>query len=254
MKKPFLPKSEALLIIWLLNLLAKFKLVASTLGYTLLQVAAIEKDILAIIHSIEIEGFMKSKLKDFTTYKKILYSGVSIGLVITPPEQATLPTLTDPVEPGAMKRILKEIKNIKNNKNYTSNMGNDMGIIGTEVIVDYNEISTEVKLLSSLSNGIKIKYIKKHMSGADIYCLTIKSGSDISDSDLSTAVFEKISSITGTVYEDTRLNQSRQPEIRIYKAFLKKGDKVVGKTSNYLRVVAEVYIDAQGNELPAKTT
>jgi hypothetical protein len=127
-----------------------------------------------------------------------------------------------------------------------------MGIIGADHVIDYDEISTVAKLKSNLANGIKIKYTKKGLTGADIYRLTLPVGNDVNDAELNNAVFTKIASVTGSVYEDTLLNQSRQPEIRIYKIYLKKGDVVVGKPSNYLRVVAEVYVDQQGNELQGK--
>ncbi|MEI8204006.1 MAG: hypothetical protein WCH34_13380 [Bacteroidota bacterium] len=250
--KYYLPYTYLGLVAWLFNFYTKLSNYKTLFGLTDPQIESFENDYKALQNAEQIDALTQAKAEDITHYKHTLTKGVSNGSVVNPPVPDVFPVLTDAVEPGIEKRITSMVRTIKAHKKYKPEIGRDLGIIGAEIVIDLVELEPSLKLKSSNVDGITIKYTLKGMKNANIYVQVLSPGQQVSDKSINEADWELLSKVEGNEFKDTRLNVVKAPETRIYKVILTKKNKLVGKFSNYLRVVAEVYMDQQGNEMSGK--
>ncbi|MEI8201852.1 MAG: hypothetical protein WCH34_02500 [Bacteroidota bacterium] len=114
-----------------------------------------------------------------------------------------------------------KIKGYKTTSGYTEAIGKALGVVGEEIIIDFNTVKTEV-LLTKIELGIDIKFTLEHCKGGYIYC---KRGSETE--------FTFLKYVTHPHTVDTRPNLGNvASEQRQYYVVLIFNDKEVGVRSD----------------------
>ncbi len=126
-----------------------------------------------------------------------------------------------------MDKLRPEIQTIKDKTTYDEGIGKTLGIIGSEIKVDYDKVKTVIKLKKT-QEGVDVKFTKEHCEGGRIYCQRGKE-----------TEFTFVAQVTHPHYIDTRPNADEMPsEVRKYKIILVHKDKEVGLDSD----IAEITI------------
>ena len=166
-KQHYLPNDDKGREAWLKNFNAKIGTYATGTGISPTEVTNIGEYYAMLVYIIGMFDNIKSFSKDVTAFKKLLMNAV-VGTVLGPVPVFTVvapPVLT---QAGIFTIIAAIVKRIKASPNYTLNMGKDLGIIGSDIIIDYSKYKPVLKLTTTV-DGPKAKYIKQKTSGIKLY-------------------------------------------------------------------------------------
>ena len=235
-KKSFLPASYKHFVIWLQNFARKLIDHAATLDVDTATTDQVTNDTYLCSYALQLIEIFKQELSERVKFRKLLYKG-SENLNLDYPVMPVIPVLPGPPVPkaGVVNRVATIAKTIKLHPNYTEAIGEDLGIIGAEVVVDFRKKKPIITNVISESNMIIIDWTKARMQGVIIY-----SNAEITG-DADNIKWVEISRDLKSPYEDTRKNKGNDPETRYYKLRYMHDDKPVGKDSRILKVVAEIY-------------
>lgn len=194
-------------IIWLRNFRNKLGTYTATLDYAAADITAIVADADQVVFQLDT---INSAAEQFR-----LSISARIRLILDGPENLPLspvpvfnpPAGPAPVPPGALKRLLRFIKNMKTRTGFTEPIGEDLGIIGDEDTTkrsgaDIPEVTAEAR-----SGEVLLKFIKHgHM------------GVWIESQIAADTAWDYLAIDTSSPYNDTRpLRVPGQPEKRRYR-------------------------------------
>ncbi|MBY0426098.1 MAG: hypothetical protein K2Q22_10710 [Cytophagales bacterium] len=225
--KTYLPETDKEKSVWLKNFAAKFAVYATQLGFLAADVTAIANDSAFFTWVLDLLEAFRTGTKDRTKYKNILRDGplgTTLGAVPTAPAIAAAPTA---VAAGVFPRISSYVKRIKAHPNYTEAIGQDMGIIGTDISFMSDDEDKPTLVTKKVGGVIQIKYVKGTADG--IYLFS-RRGSETE--------FSSLGVVTKTTYKDDRPNLiPGQPEKREYYAWFMKKDQKIGQESDTVSIV-----------------
>jgi hypothetical protein len=139
----YIPKDDASKGPWLSNFAQKLPEHAAAVGVTPAEEASVAADNTFWAYVYDAQNQIKNNAQEWTAYKNGLRSGPAIG------ELPTLPTLGPaPAEVAAeiFGRIAALVARIKNHPGYTESIGQDLGIIGAEQTIDFENLKPVLKL------------------------------------------------------------------------------------------------------------
>ena len=124
-----------------------------------------------------------------------------------------------------LETLRQDIQSIKDKTAYTEAIGKSLKIIGSEIKIDLDTVKTIVTLKKT-QDGIDIKFGMQHCEGGKIYCMRAKE-----------TEFSFLAQVTHPHYIDTRPNADEMPsEVRKYKVVLVYKDKEVGLDSDIAEI------------------
>ncbi|MEO8760965.1 MAG: hypothetical protein ABI448_08745 [Bacteroidia bacterium] len=164
----YLPNADADKVIWLNNFSVKIALYASLVGITAAELAAIVNDAKMFQYIMTIQEIYKQNLQTLTGYKSLLKHAVAQQHLGAIPVLPVLPTAPALVSEGVFDRVSGFAQRIKASVNYTTNMGQDLGIIAPVVVFDPTTLQPllTVKLDATRPH---IKWIKDVSDALDLY-------------------------------------------------------------------------------------
>ncbi len=167
-RNPYLPRTDAAKLAWLTNFSAKFAGYGATLGFAPAEVTAVDDDLNMYKYTVGALDTFKTWLQNLAQFKGILAEapiGTPISAFPTTPLLAAAPTAVDA---GIFRRIGKTVQRIKGHPAYTTAIGEDLGIIGAEVVIDPTTLKPELK---GALDGVRplIKWKKSVADSLNIY-------------------------------------------------------------------------------------
>lgn len=223
MKSRFLPLAEADRVVWLKNFSVKFPTYATTLNFTAADIAAVQNDTLMYEFIVNRVENLKTDLKKLVDYKRSLSNG-TIGSVIGSIPAPTTATAPTSVGAGIFTRIGAIVARIKNHPQYTTAIGNDLGIIGSEQLVDFNSLKPSLKCNLEVGRP-HLKWTKQGTDSIHLYA-------DYKDG----AGMHFITNTTRNEFLDTVALPTGGSAIWEYKAIYVIDDTEIGEFSDILRV------------------
>ena len=142
-KAPFLPKDEPGKRAWLSNFAAKLSTYAATVAVAPAEVAQVQADSLFFGYVYDAHDQHTKTTRDWTAYKSALRSGDMLGNLPVAPVAVVPPPA---VPANIFGRASALAVRIKKHPNYTDAMGQDLGIIGAEQVIDYNSLKPVLDL------------------------------------------------------------------------------------------------------------
>jgi hypothetical protein len=166
-RKFYLPSDDNGRLAWLLNFSTKIGGYAASLGITPLEVTAIAAYYTMLAYILGIIDQVRAFSQDLTQFKEKLMIaplGTPLGAV---------PALTLAVAPAATPAgiftiIAGMVKRIKGSANYNTGIGEDLGVIGADIILDFGSMQPDLKITFDVLRP-KIKYKKGGTDGLNIY-------------------------------------------------------------------------------------
>lgn len=141
MKQPYLPKTDLGKVSWLENFALKLPDHATALGIAAGTVTQTDNDAQNFSAIVLYQGNLKEYALQVTSFKNVLRDGGPLSTLTAPPTFTAPATLVS----GIFERVGKLVQNIKSNPNYTNTIGEDLGIIGSEIVPDYNSLKPQLK-------------------------------------------------------------------------------------------------------------
>lgn len=246
----YLPDSYSDRVLWAFNFKEAFKTRYSKYGYTSTDVTNLENDYLAIKYGLDMQQLVKALSKSFTTFKQDVFKGTPGPNPVIPPDFSGITTLATPVKAGVISRITQMVEHIRTHVNYDLEDGKAFGIIGPEVIPDYENMQPDPKLVEDADNHNIISFTKGLAEGVIVYRYIYKQGEKI-DPSKEISWGSPIAKVNHSPYIDINTNADLKPEVRLYKLVYFVKDKMVGKESQILRVLTHIYLNQDGSELIA---
>ncbi|MFH0894805.1 MAG: hypothetical protein V2A54_10260 [Bacteroidota bacterium] len=239
----YMPKGDKEKELWLMNFATQFSAVATNLGFTAADVTSVNNDYAAYKFMVDIVEIFKTETQERTRYKDLLADGTIGSPLGNIPTLPTLPAAPVTVGAGVFKRIAMIVQRIKNHPNYNEATGRNLGIIGAEKVVNLDAVKPKINRTIVESDQIVIEWTKGLMDGVVVFSANLKQlESTETPTDLdSVTEWVEIGRVTHSPFVDLRLNKEKKPETRLYKLRYFKNDVQVGKESDIIRVLAEVY-------------
>jgi len=224
-KDPYLPRTDAGKLSFLVNFDDKLSTYAATFGIAAGTITSVTDDTAMFKYMVDMQEKFKTFKQDITAYKNLLSEGPgggATGPVPIIPVLAAPPTL---VRIAIFRRIRELVAQIKANSNYTENIGEDLGIVGDEQTVEINKLKPELKSDIVAGHPV-IKWTKGHADALDIFV-------DRNDG----AGFVFLATDSHPDYTDTTpLPQGVESAVWEYQAIYKINDEQVGKYSESIKV------------------
>ncbi|MEK7449525.1 MAG: hypothetical protein AAB019_08575, partial [Planctomycetota bacterium] len=146
----FIPKSDLGMAAFLRNLANKIGGYAATFGLSPAEVASVQNDAARFTYILKVQEAYKTFKQAISGYKDMLRDGpmdTAISELVFP----TLPAAPTPVSNGIFIRIRKMIGRIKATPGYTEAIGEDLGIVADEQVIDVLNLKPVLK--SRLDGG-----------------------------------------------------------------------------------------------------
>jgi hypothetical protein len=163
-----IPRTEPELVIWLKNFAQTFATHAPTLGFTAAEVASVQADaaMLDYLVSDSIPTY-KANLDARYSYKNLIKNGPMGAPGGNPPPDPPKATAPATVQPGVLPRLRQLINRIKNAPAYTEDIGDDLGITGTDEgnAADPNTAKPTAKVTVLPGSQVRIDFVKSGYDG-----------------------------------------------------------------------------------------
>lgn len=169
MINPYLPKSDQEKVPWLKNLNTKAPNYKLKLEITDPELASLNDDanLFEYIMNVMVKAY-ETKKQDVTKFKNIMRDGPLGTAAPEIPTAPVLPAAPEIVLPGIFPRITKFVSRLKSHPNYTKNIGEDLGIEGSEHQVDLLNLKPILKGVLDAGRPL-IKWKKDVASSIDIF-------------------------------------------------------------------------------------
>ena len=205
-KKDFIPGKEGDQINWSKNFDTKIDEHATTLSLAPALVTEIHANIASLVSAVDNAYLAKQTLKNLEKAK-----------------QATKKTVFD--------YLRVEINRIKNLATYTEAIGSDLGVIGSDVILDPHSYKPEIRV------EVKPGHIELHFRKAGVDAVNVYSRKK-GESD-----WNFLARDTHSPYNDSKpLTSPGTPEVREYMAIGVVGDEEFGLESDVVTAVFDGYV------------
>ncbi len=237
MKKYYLPYGEAERLIWLYNLNTEVQSIGLSIGLTQDEIDDIAAALLAGSYVMNCISIIRPASEGFTSYKDLLFEGEIGSPLGTLPVMPTLPVAPASVAAGIFKRIAPMVQRIKSHAGYNEALGEKLGIIGSERIIDEENAKPKVKVLHSNSGEVALDFVKSVFVGVIVYGGVY---TKIAGADEAVMKWTEIGRATSSPYKDKRSNTSLKPEVRHYKMRFMIKDEPIGLDSDIITVIASV--------------
>jgi hypothetical protein len=142
----YLPTGDADRVIWLNNFAVKIATYATNVGVTPAEVTAVNNDKTYYQYIINMVDAYKQYLNNIVAYKNMLKQAVDQQHIGAPPAPPVLGTAPISVIEGVFDRVSKLVQRIKASLNYTEAMGQDLGIIAPESVIDPTTLQPVLKV------------------------------------------------------------------------------------------------------------
>ena len=172
-KQHYLPSGTNERGVWLSNFSTKLPDHATTLGVDAATVTSVQNDAQFYLFIVTSHSAYKEKGKEWTAYKNLMSEGgPGDGAVPAAPGLGTVPTL---VLPGIFDRVRALVRQIKSAGGYTEAIGQDLGVIGSDLVVDFANMKPTltyhldaghpvIEWKKGLADGLKI-FVNRDGSG-----------------------------------------------------------------------------------------
>ena len=234
-KAPYLPADDPGKAIWLNTFdqginqpdpSGVFPTLGEALGLTAAEVTATGADALMFAFCIQNQDSFNTERQERTNYKNLARSGEE-GTAMDPYPVSAVVAPPAPVPEGIFKRIPELVARIKASANYTTAIGEDLGIIGDEQVFDPNTLKPVITA-QVLSTGVLIKWEKGFAEGLKIFA------------DRGTG-FHFLATDTQPDYLDT-LAMPAEAATWIYRAVYVIDDEQVGQFSDEVEVQVQAAV------------
>lgn len=168
MKKHYLPFDDQGRLAWLINFNSKIGGYAALFGISAAEVAAIAAYLLMLQYILNLTEAVRTFSQDLTKYKDKLMIAV-IGSSLGDPPTLTIPAPPATQPAGIFSIISGIVQRIKGHNAYTEAFGEDLGIVGDDIFVDYATVKPVLKITLDVGKP-KIKYKKNRTKGINLYC------------------------------------------------------------------------------------
>ena len=223
-KSPYLPIVDSERLTWLINLNSKLTTggLAATLGITAAQLAI-------ILNGIKMYTFILACITASETFYHTCISfkdQMNESIIGTIPQP--IPAYVSPVNApivlvpfGFFGWIMALVANIKTNAAYTTQIGTDLKIIGSDIVIDWSTAQpTKVKVASN-AGAIHGSFLKGEATGGRV---DSRRGTEVA--------FTTLTNVTGSKFIDDRPNLvPGVPETRQYRIWYLLNNVVVGLVS-----------------------
>jgi hypothetical protein len=236
MKKSFLPKSEDGLRNWLRNLATKIggyaaKYVITPAEVTGIQTAA--NDYEAILDYANAVDSYKQKVN---TVKAELRDGIPAGATPSILGAAPMPPMLT-TDPGIVMGISAIANRIKGSLQYTISDGEDLGLEGAVVTVDYATVKPKISAITAFEDKVVLDWVKAGMQGVII------------SRSLDGTNWETVDKDFKSPWEDESFNRTSAAEWRYYRLRYLHNDQPVGLVSDVVKVLVSI---GSGSPTPPK--
>jgi hypothetical protein len=163
----YLPNDDLGRVNWLNNFALKLADYAAILGLTPLQMAAVGADAAAFAFVVALLTPFREFVKQLTGYKDALIGGSAAPIGDIPNVPVVEPHTT--VLSGIFVRIADLVQTIKSNPAYDEEtMGKNLGIVGSEIEIDYATLKPEPKLTIKNEHAYST-WKHNHTEATDVY-------------------------------------------------------------------------------------
>jgi hypothetical protein len=145
MKAPFIPQDDQAKADLLDNLALKLPGYATVLGVTPAEVASVQADAAMFNYVMDMQEAYKTFKQKVSDHKNLLRDGPLGAPMSALPVFPALPVAPAAVEAGIFARIRKLAGRIKNHLAYTKDIGEDLGIVGDEQVIDIPNLKPVLK-------------------------------------------------------------------------------------------------------------
>jgi hypothetical protein len=216
-KSYFLPADEPGKLKWLNNFAAKLPTYAASVGVTAAEATQTTADAAYFTFVVGAHNQHTKTTRDWTAYKTALRSGTALGAMPTTPALGVPPPA---VPAGIFSRVSAIAARIKKHPAYTEAIGQDLGIIGAEQVVDPTTVKPVLELTLQAGHP-NVGWSKSGMDGIEIWV----------DRDTGTFAFLTIDTVPD--YLDTAaLPAAGASAVWKYKAIYRLNDEQVGQWSD----------------------
>ena len=164
----YLPVSDADRVIWLNNFKVKIAVYAATLGFTAAEITAIVNDAAFYQYVVGQLELYRQTMQALSAYKNQLRSSALQMALSAMPSVSVPATVPVAVPSGIFNRIVTIGLRIRRHPNYTTAIGQDLGIIAP--VVPFNPAAMQPELTVGLDAGRpKLKWKKGDADGVQIY-------------------------------------------------------------------------------------
>ena len=226
MKKRFIPDGDQAKVGFIVNLGAKMPDHAATLSITPAEVTSVQADAAMFKYLMDMQEAYKTNKQEVTRYKNILRDGplgTPLGVV---PVAPTLPVAPVAVSAGIFVRISQLAMRIKGNPAYNEAIGEDLGLVGDEQVIDIPNMKPVLK--SRLDSGRPLIIWKKGPA-ADVLDIYVDRKDGLG--------FVFLATDTQPDYLDTfPVPAGVTTAVWDYKAIYRIGDDTVGQFSEPIQV------------------
>lgn len=168
-RKYYAPRPNDLYAAWLRNLARKILNYKIKYGLTDDEVKFVLQYSLDFDYRLDASVQVERYSQQWTAYRNALRYGVPEGSQLQAPVAPTLSPVTPVVDPGAVAHVSNIVTRIKNNVAYSIADGQDLGIEGTEIIIDPNKLQPELKPFLGTGGRPGLAWKKGHADGLVIY-------------------------------------------------------------------------------------
>jgi hypothetical protein len=163
-KAYFIPPNVPGKRLWLGNFSGKLPKDGPNVGVTPAEIAQTTADNLYFGYVCDLHHQHTKTTQDWTAYKSALIRGSNLGDLPVTPDPGTPPPA---VPAGIFTRASTLAARIKKHPNYNEAIGQDLGIIGSEQIIDYVNLKPVLTLVMKAGHP-HILWIKQGMDGVEI--------------------------------------------------------------------------------------
>jgi hypothetical protein len=220
-KTSFMPKDESGRRVWLGNFSAKLPTDGPTVGVTADEITQTAADYLYFGYVCDARNQHTKTTHDWTAYKTALSKGTALGDMPTTPALGAPPPA---VPPGIFTRASALAARIKKHPAYTEAIGQDLGIIGAEQVIDYNSLKPVLDVTIQAGHP-NVGWTKQGTDGLELWV------------DRGTGTFAFLAFATVPDYLDTQvLPAPGASAVWRYKAIYRVADEQVGQWSDVVSI------------------
>ncbi len=162
-KSPYLPADDAGKADLIDQFAAKLPKYSAALEISALDLTSLQADAAAFRYALKAQQQMQANAQQWTAYKNLLRDGGSSAMAAMPAAPALPAPVPAAVAPGVIARFTALVARVKNHRNYTDAIGQDLGVIGAEQVID--TAAWKPLLASQIQAGHPVVQWKK--GGAD---------------------------------------------------------------------------------------
>ena len=168
-KLRYLPTSDQGKATWLNNFSTKLPSHAVPMGVSGAEVTSVQNDAAAFAYWMQQIETLVTEKEERVVYKNILRNG-KLGSPTPPtPTMPALPASPTAVQPGIFRRIGLLVQRIKSNLNYGTSIGIDLGIVGSEHVINIATLKPKLKLVFT-GGAVKVQWKKGIADAIKIEC------------------------------------------------------------------------------------